>query len=321
MDNLNTTTIGLGLAALGRPEYINIRDGKDIDKSETAFKEKAFQVLDFAYENGVHHFDTAPSYGKGEQFLSEWINKKQPQGALYSTKWGYTYVANWDLGFDGPQEIKEHSLAKLNEQWAVSKKALPNLKIHQIHSATLDSRVLENEAVLQRLLRLKQEHNIQIGITTSGIHQAETLQKAKEIQFNREPLFTSFQVTYNILEQAALSTLIRLREEGNTIIVKEALANGRVFANNAYPKYQGLYQKLQKLATKYQVGVDAIALRFCMDSLQPTMVLSGAANSHQLQENLKAHSFSLTPTEIANLSEEKVPANDYWNERKQMQWN
>ena len=64
------TKIGLGLAALGRPEYINIRTGDSIDKSKEAFKRNAFSVLNEAYTLGVRYFDTAPSYGKGETFFT-----------------------------------------------------------------------------------------------------------------------------------------------------------------------------------------------------------------------------------------------------------
>ena len=69
---MSKTKIGLGLAALGRPEYINIRDGNILNKSMEAFKENAFSVLNFAYKHGIRYFDTAPSYGKGEQFLTNW---------------------------------------------------------------------------------------------------------------------------------------------------------------------------------------------------------------------------------------------------------
>ena len=71
---MSETKIGLGLAALGRPEYINIRTDNDIDKSEEAFKQNTFNVLDLAYQKGIRYFDTAPSYGKGEAFLQEWKN-------------------------------------------------------------------------------------------------------------------------------------------------------------------------------------------------------------------------------------------------------
>ena len=122
--------IGLGLAALGRPEYINIRSEASIDQSITAFEKNTFKVLDLAYKLGVRHFDTAPSYGKGEAFLLHWNQLHHHPDTKLSTKWGYTYVADWELGYQGAHEIKEHSLKKLKEQWKVSKQLLPALKIH-----------------------------------------------------------------------------------------------------------------------------------------------------------------------------------------------
>ena len=40
------TQIGLGLAAIGRPEYINIRTDNSIDKSEDAFKKNALFCIE-----------------------------------------------------------------------------------------------------------------------------------------------------------------------------------------------------------------------------------------------------------------------------------
>ena len=45
---MSKTKIGLGLAALGRPEYINIRSENTQDKSEEAFEENAFSILNYA---------------------------------------------------------------------------------------------------------------------------------------------------------------------------------------------------------------------------------------------------------------------------------
>jgi aryl-alcohol dehydrogenase-like predicted oxidoreductase len=54
---MSKTKIGLGLAALGRPEYINIRNNT-IDKSQKLL-ENAFSVLNFP-KHGIRYFDTAP---------------------------------------------------------------------------------------------------------------------------------------------------------------------------------------------------------------------------------------------------------------------
>lgn len=312
---MSDTKIGLGLAALGRPEYINIRTDKAIDKSEEAYKKNTFKVLDLAYKKGILYFDTAPSYGKGEAFLREWNTIKKHSDVILGTKWGYTYVANWELGFQGKHEIKEHSLNKLNEQWQVSKILLPKLKIYQVHSATFESGILKNFEVLKKLHNIKTEFGIQIGITTSGSNQKDIIADALKIEINNQPLFDSFQVTYNILEQSTISILKILKKLNKTIIIKEALANGRVFNDNLYSN------QLKNISKKYTVGIDAIALRFVIDSLEPNYVLSGASNTTELVQNLKALDFKLTQEEINNLSASKSKPDVYWNERNELEWN
>jgi aryl-alcohol dehydrogenase-like predicted oxidoreductase len=306
--------IGLGLAALGRPEYINIRSDKSIDKSEQAFHDNAIHVLDEAYANGVRFFDTAPSYGKGEVFLIEWNSLRKHTDVTLSTKWGYTYVANWELDYKGSHEIKEHSLEKLLEQWEHSKQLLSRLQFYQVHSATLESGVLENTAVLEKLFQLKNDFGLKIGLTTSGVGQTEVIQKALKIEINGSKLFDSYQVTYNVFEQTLFKVLQEVKHAGKFIIVKESLANGRVFLTSKGNRI------LQKFALKYKVGVDAIAIRFCLDSIDSDVVLSGASEEKQLKENLKALDFQLTLEELEVLTKLKMPSKEYWIERSQLTW-
>lgn len=317
---INNTKMGLGLAALGRPEYINVNNSEVDDKSEEAFKNNAFEVLDQAYKLGVRYFDTAPSYGKGETFLDEWNLKRSYKDVVLGTKWGYTYMADWELGYAGKHEIKEHSLSKLIEQWQVSKTLLPQLKYYQIHSATLESGVLLNSDVLVKLSELKREFGLKIGLTSSGINQSEVLKTALNIKIDGFELFDSFQVTYNIFEQSAFDILKEVIQNQKTVIIKEALANGRVFRNENYPHYLDLYELLKILSKKYNVGVDAIALRYVMDSIEPSIVLSGASATSQLAANLKAYTFKLSEEEIALLNEHKVAVSEYWEERAELDW-
>lgn len=318
---MSKTKIGLGLAALGRPEYINIRDESTHDKSEEAFRENAFSVLNFAYKSGIRYFDTAPSYGKGEEFLTNWNSKYQHEHLSLSTKWGYTYVANWELGFNGAHEVKEHSLEKLIEQWQVSKKLEPQLKIYQVHSATFESGILENKEVLKRLYEIKKETGLQIGITTSGTNQSEIIEAALKIKVENEDLFDSIQVTYNIFEQSTQAILKHLLQLGKTVIIKEALANGRIFKNEKFSHYKKLYMVIDSLAKKYRVGTDAIALRFIMDNLEPTYLLSGASSIDQLEQNIKAYSFKLDKEELKVLQSFKTDSQKYWKERNELSWN
>lgn len=318
---MSTTKIGLGLAALGRPDYINIRSNQDIDKSIDGFKTNALKVLDESYALGIRDFDVAPSYGLGEQFLLEWNNTRAHKDVNLSTKFGYTYVANWEVGFSGKHEIKKHSLSKLNEQWEVSKALLPNLKIYQIHSATLDSGVLNNTDVLNGLYQLKQVHNLKIGISSSGTEQVKIIEEAQKVIFDAKELFDSYQVTFNIFEQSCYAILKALLAKGKTIIIKEALANGRVFRNAKLSEHNTIYNYLEQLSNKYSVGIDAIALRFIIDDLEPSIILSGASNATQLKENLKALSFELDKDEILKLKSFVVAPKNYWQERSDLKWN
>src|SRR6185503_17158859 len=88
--------IGLGLAALGRPAYINLGHAEDIgaDRSVEALRAHTHAVLDHAYARGVRYFDAARSYGLAEDFLGGWLTARDPDGVFIASKWGYTYTAN-----------------------------------------------------------------------------------------------------------------------------------------------------------------------------------------------------------------------------------
>lgn len=317
-DNNN---IGLGTASIGRPLYINVKQTADTESfSLPKFKENGLQVLDDAYNKGIRYFDTSPGYGLAEQLLVDWLKKKNDPSIRVSTKWGYIYVANFDPNAK-QHEVKEHSIDKLNKQWEYSKMLLPYLKVYQIHSATFDTGVLENKEVLKRLHQLKKENNITIGLTTTGANQTEVLEKGLSIQVENEALFQSFQCTFNILDQSVSKYKEALKNLSGPFIIKEALANGRLIPNTNYLEYRNLYDFMMRLAKKYEVGADAIALRYCMEIFPEALVLSGADNCIHLTANLRANQFVLTDSEIEQLNSFGISSNEYWQERKQLTWN
>jgi aryl-alcohol dehydrogenase-like predicted oxidoreductase len=312
--------LGLGTAALGRPQYINVRQKNSENSDLTTFKKHSFSVLEAAYKSGIRYFDTAPGYGLAEELVVEWLQIKNDKTIEIATKWGYTYTANFDVNAT-VHEVKEHSISKLNEQWHFSKQLLPYLKVYQIHSATLETGVLENTEVLKQLAFLKKEHNLKIGLTTTGTNQVEVIKKALTVLVDGEQLFDIFQVTYNFLDQSLFAICEELISQKKSIVIKEALANGRVFRNKNYPHYDKMYATLEDLAQKHMVGVDAISLKYCGQTIPKSIILSGASNTSQLKENLKTNSFSLSSDEIEILNSFKVTPEFYWSERKKLQWN
>lgn len=312
--------LGLGTAALGRPQYINVRQHSAKNSDLETFRKQSFTVLENAYNLGIRYFDTAPGYGLAEELVIEWLQTKEDKSIKVATKWGYTYTANFDANAT-IHEVKEHSLSKLKAQWNFSKKLLPYLKVYQIHSATLETGVLENTDVLAHLAFLKREHKLKIGLTTTGTNQLEVIKKALDVTVNGIQVFDLFQVTYNFLDQSLQEISEELIRQNKQIIIKEALANGRVFRNHAYPHYNEMYTILERLSEKYSAGVDAVSLRYCEQTITNSIVLSGASTSEQLRENLKLNTFTLSNDDLKILNGLKVTPDFYWTERKNLQWN
>lgn len=312
--------LGLGTAALGRPQYINIRQKDSMINDVDLFREQSFSVLEKAYKLGIRYFDTAPGYGLAEKLLLDWLKTKDDKSIQIATKWGYTYVADFDANAK-IHELKEHSEKKLLEQWQVSKGFLPHLKVYQVHSATLKTGVLDNEAILNKLAFLKSEYKFEIGITTTGTNQIDVIKKALNVSVEGNQLFDAFQVTYNMLDQSLKHISNELNNQNKKVIIKEALANGRVFRNQNYSHYNTMYTILESLGKKYNVGIDAISLQFCAQTNPKSIILSGASNAIHLESNLKLNTFSLSEIELQEIINFNINPTNYWEERKQLGWN
>ncbi|MCH7722121.1 MAG: aldo/keto reductase [Bacteroidetes bacterium] len=320
---LKVSKIGLGLAALGRPGYINLGHSDDLKSNYdvTAMQFNTLQILDTAYAQGVRYFDAARSYGKAELFLSEWMKSKDKEERFTAgSKWGYTYTADWAVEAE-KHEVKEHSIEVLNRQWKESKALLgERLNIYQIHSATIESGVLENIDVLKKLWELRTLGMV-IGLTLSGDNQTETLQKALTVKSGDDFLFQSVQVTWNILERSTTDVLMSASQSGIGIIIKEALANGRLTSRNNEAAFFNKKQQLQVISKKYNAGIDAISIAYILRQPWVSTVLSGATTQEQLESNLKALKVELNESELNIINSMVEPPKKYWKTRSELAWN
>ncbi len=316
--------LGLGLAALGRPGYINLGHGGDLAHTYAvdAMERHAHTVLDAAWAQGIRYFDAARSYGRAEEFLSHWLHSRKidPSTAAVGSKWGYTYTANWQVTAE-KHEVKEHSLPVLERQWQESQAQLASyLRLYQIHSATLESGVLANRAVLDKLAVLKQS-GVAIGLSLSGAQQAAILRQALAVTVDGVRLFDAVQATWNLLEQSATAALQAAHDAGVAIIVKEALANGRLTLRNDAPAFAPKLQLLQREAARLQSTIDALALAAVLAQPWATIVLSGAATVAQLASNARAGDVKWDETAAATLLSLTETPEAYWAQRSKLAWN
>ena len=302
--------IGLGLAALGRPAYITTGRAGDLpDRSVAGLAARTFTMLDAAYDAGIRYFDAARSYGRAEEFLGAWLAERGVPAAVAGSKWGYRYTGDWRMDA-GHQEIKEHSLATFTTQLAETRAFLGDrLALYQIHSLTTDSGPLDDPELLAALADLRAQGVI-IGITTSGPGQADTLRRALEATVQGQPVFSSAQVTWNLLEPSAGPAAAEAAGAGWAILIKEALANGRLAPAGDRPSAE-----LTALAGAQGVAVDAIAIAAALANPWASVVLSGAVTPAQLESNLAA----LTVTEMPRLDLAESPAS-YWSARSGRPW-
>ena len=313
---LTVTRLGLGLAALGRPAYINLGRQQDFgsDRTVVELERRCHQVLDAAYAAGIRYFDAARSYGMAENFLGTWLSARNPptDAITVGSKWGYTYVASWRL--DAPvHEVKNLSIDTLRRQIAESHSFLGDrLRLYQVHSATLDSKIFDNVAVLRELLQLRSGGLI-IGLTVTGPNQPEAIRRALRVSVDGINPFQVVQATWNLLEPSASVALGEAKTRGWGVIIKEALANGRLTerADGAYVK------DLRRQAVAHKTSIDAVALAAALSQPWADVVLSGAVSSEQLESNLNAVALAGETVNWPDIAEAPTA---YWERRSALPW-
>jgi aryl-alcohol dehydrogenase-like predicted oxidoreductase len=313
---LTVSRIGLGLAALGRPAYINLGRQRDLgaDRSVAEMEKRCHEMLDAAYAAGVRYVDAARSYGMAENFLGTWLNRRKPSrdSITIGFKWGYTYVGSWRL--DAPvHEVKDLSINTLRQQIAESRSAIGDrLQLYEIHSATLESKVLDDVTVLRELLHLRST-GLVIGLTVTGPHQSDVIRRALHVSIDGVNPFQVVQATWNLLERSAADALSEAKACGWGVIIKEALANGRLTdrANGAH------LAALKREVAAHRTTVDALALAAVLSQPWCDVVLSGAVTTEQLGSNLGAVPLAQESIDWPDLAES--PA-DYWAERSALAW-
>jgi aryl-alcohol dehydrogenase-like predicted oxidoreductase len=314
---LPVSRLGLGLAALGRPGYINLGHADDLhrDYRIEAMQAAANAVLDAAHAAGVRYYDVARSYGRAEEFLARWLaSRGHPPGSVtVGSKWGYTYTAGWRVDAER-HEVKDHSRAVFARQLGESRALLgAHLQLYQIHSATLESGVLD-DADVRRALATARDAGLAIGLTLSGPRQADTLRRALAIRLDGAPVFGTVQATWNLLERSAGDALREAHDAGLGVILKEALANGRLTA-------RAPIAALQHAAEQCGATPDAVALAAALAQPFADVVLSGAATADQLRSNVAALTIDWTRALDARLHDLVEPADRYWSVRAALPWN
>jgi len=316
---VSISRIGLGLAALARPAYITTSRADDLgaDRTVEALQQQSWRVLDRAYALGIRYVDLARSYGRAEEFAAGWLHAHPDRDDVtFGSKWGYRYVGEWRTDAD-VHEVKDHSSAAFTSQLAETRKWLGDrLAVYHVHSATLDTGVLEDVELHRELAGLRAA-GVRVGVSTSGPDQATAVRRALAVRIDGQPLFTSFQSTWNVLETSVADALAEAHAAGARVIVKEAVANGRLASPRAD---DAAAQRATTIAGDLSIGLDQLAIAAALAQPWAHVVLSGAVTIEQLESNVAAADVRLSADVLGELATLAEPPADYWAQRSSRPW-
>jgi aryl-alcohol dehydrogenase-like predicted oxidoreductase len=98
------------------------------------------------------------------------------------------------------------------------------------------------------------------------------------------------------------------------VIVKEAVANGRLTARGDVPE-------LIEAAARTGVSVDALALAAVLAQPWVDVVLSGASTADMVVSNVAALDVAVDPETLERLNAVAEDPDGYWERRSALSWN
>ncbi|WP_261132183.1 aldo/keto reductase [Bacillus sp. Marseille-Q3570] len=298
MNGLIKGKIGLGTAPLG-------------NMFKEVPEEEALETISTAWDEGVRYFDTAPFYGAGlaESRLGEVLSKHDRDDYLLSTKVGRVISDKMedkeglfefgrknkiieDYSEDGTLRSIEQSLERLKTD------RLDFVYVHDIspdfHGDDWVTKFdTARKGAFRTLTRLREE-----GVIKSwglGVNRTEPIEMAIELEETIPDL--CLQATrYTIMDhEHALRKLMPSASEKNIGIVVGAPYSSGVLVGGNHYEYQeapdevvSKTQKIQELASKYQVSVKSVALQFSMAHPAVAAVIPGTTRSAHVKEDIAA---------------------------------
>ena len=272
--------------------------------------ERAWEILEAAWQAGVRYFDTAPHYGLGlaERRLGEFLRTRPREEFVLSTKVGRLLRPNptwsgqldteehylvparlrrvWDLGLDGIRRSLEESLERLG---------LDRVDIVYLHDPERSGSPVTPERAAEALVRLREEGAVQeVGV---GSMTTATL-----AAFAGTGLLDVLMVAnrHTLLDQSAAREVFPACREHGTRVVAAAVFNSGLLADaepgassffdyeEAPPAMVERARRIAAVCRELAVPVRTAALQLPVQDPLVSHVVSGATEPGHVRENVAA---------------------------------
>jgi len=296
--DIEITEIGLGTNYIG---------GHDL--YESVDEQVGIQLLQRAVAIGVNFIDTADSYGLGrsEELIGKALGKRT-YDVVIATKGGITYKGSKRTGVcNSPSYLRsalESSLKRLGRDY---------VDLYYIHKPDGKTPAAEAYGALmqfkaQGLIRAGGVSNFEIkdikaAMTAGPIDAIQS--RYNMLQREVEPEILPFCQTHGIsfIPWGPLAFGLLGGKYSNTFKLPQNDWRHRtgLFDDDSYHKNLAVVEGLKKLATKKNVPMSHLAIRWLLSRPAIRSVIAGAKKPEQVEQNARACGWDLTADEIRRI--------------------
>jgi aryl-alcohol dehydrogenase-like predicted oxidoreductase len=203
---INVSPLGLGTVKIGRNQQVKYPQGFEIpDDADVS------ALLALAWDLGINFIDTAPAYGSSEQRLGNLL--PHANDWVIMTKVGEIFEngqSRFDFSAHHTRQSVENSLKKLKRD---------RLDVVLVHSNGDDMDIINNEAALETLDRMKQSGMIRAyGMSTKTVEGGCWIVEHADVVM----------ATYNLETASELPVIVRAHELNKGVVVKKGLQSGHI---------------------------------------------------------------------------------------------
>jgi aryl-alcohol dehydrogenase-like predicted oxidoreductase len=250
---MSKVELGAGLIGIGR-KWGHVETSIPSEEEVTAF-------LNFAYQNEIRYFDTAPAYGSSEQRLGKFLatlSTNERENVIVATKFG----EHWNP--ESQTTYVDHSFDALVNSLDQSVKRLGKVDVLQVHKSSPD--VLGSEDLYKAIDYAKKLGIQKFGASVSDIASAQIVCHSN--------VFSVVQLPYNSLNTTFSD------------VIQEALERDKlVVINRPFNMGETLYQTRE---AKDPQSLRTDAYKFIVNSIPMGLVLTGTKSISHLRENIDA---------------------------------
>ena len=276
--------IVLGTAQLGMDYGINNVKGR-ISPAE------AGKIIETTVKSGVYTFDTAYSYGKGEELLGSFIDSTNNRNNLM-------IISKLpDCGYSGVKKFFKASLEKLH---------LSSLYGYLIHNFETYRKDPATWSILEELKSAGKVKKIGFSL-----YYPEELSYLLERNLKADII----QLPFSILDQRFSSFFAELKRRKTEIFVRSVFLQGLVFRKpiNLPAFFKPLAENIKLLHTyaqKHKIPLSGLCLNFVLANPLIDKVIFGVDNLRQLREILQGSNFVAKTKELNRQLQDLKPVDE-----------